>query len=300
MSSASIASVRTRGQSGADQPLGDPWGPVRARHRQATSQGSCRQTAAPSPPPALTPPAAYGHRPGAPGDQRQEGPGAAWRLCSCGEGSCEGCPKSPHHRWALPGEAQWPLRWDLSWIRPGRERACSRTNVGEAKGFQIGDLQGPRPETKGGMEQKTHQTRNQDGWFQAGFLPLTCHVTLGGFLPPLGLSFSAWGGTGVSTASFSPKQAECTGNGASSSPSSATALYGFGQVIFPTGLRFPRCLCREHSPSGEASLLLASPSPGFAAGRGSDPSLPLSNLLPLASPPTPRGRYLEQLLLGMN
>lgn len=75
------------------------------------------------------------------------------------------------------------------------------------------------------MEQKPHQTGNQDTWVLARFPPLKCCVTLGGFLYPPDPSFSAWGRTGVSEASSSPKHAECIENGASASPSSATMLY---------------------------------------------------------------------------
>lgn len=75
------------------------------------------------------------------------------------------------------------------------------------------------------MEQKPHQTGNQDTWVLARFPLLKCCVTLGGFLYPPDPSFSAWGRTRVSMASSSPKHAECMGNGASASPSSATTLY---------------------------------------------------------------------------
>lgn len=45
------------------------------------------------------------------------------------------------------------------------------------------------------MEQKTHQTRNQDTWVLAWSLPLTCCVTLVNFCPSPGLS-SVWDRTG--------------------------------------------------------------------------------------------------------
>lgn len=55
------------------------------------------------------------------------------------------------------------------------------------------------------MEKKTHQTRNQDTWVLVWFLPLTCCMTLGEFLPlsrHFFFFFLVWDRIGVSKGFF--------------------------------------------------------------------------------------------------
>lgn len=165
----------------------------------------------PKVPPAQSPRAAYGQRPGAPGGQQRGGPGAAWHLRSCREVSCEWCPKSPH-LWALPREVVWHLRWNLS--RQARPRGLYlRWHRGEGPSDRGSG--GPSKSERGGMtEKKIHQTRDQDTWVLVWFLPLTCCMTLGKFLPlsrPIFwvvFFFLVWDRIGVSKVSSSPKHAE--------------------------------------------------------------------------------------------
>ena len=141
--------------------------PIRALYSPATCQ------TASSLPPAPSPPVAYQARPGAPGRQPQGAAGAAWHLGSCREGSCEPFLKSHpfhHHQAALPGEMRWPLKQGLSRVKSGGERA----DMGEAMGFQTGDWGTQGRESEAGHGAGTPQTRNQDMWILARFLPLTC------------------------------------------------------------------------------------------------------------------------------
>ena len=63
----------------------------------------------------------------------------------------------------------WSLKQGLSWVKSGGERA----NMGEAMGFLTGDLGTQGRESKEGHGAGTPQTRNQDTWILARFLPLT-------------------------------------------------------------------------------------------------------------------------------
>ena len=83
--------------------------------------------------------------------------------------SCSSSPHPLHHQAALPGEMRWSLKQGLSWVKSGGERA----NVGEVMGFLTGDLGTQSRESKEGRGAGTPQTRNQDTWILARFLPLT-------------------------------------------------------------------------------------------------------------------------------
>lgn len=155
------------GESASGEPLAPAQPPIGVWYPPATCQ------AIPFPRPAQFPLAAYQARPGAPGRQQEGAAGAAWRLGSCREGSCEPFLKSHplhHHQATLPGEMRWPLKQGLSRLKSGEERA----NMGEAMGFQTGDWGTQGRESEAGHGAGTPQTRNQDTWILARFLPLTC------------------------------------------------------------------------------------------------------------------------------
>ena len=75
--------------SASGEPLAPAQPPIGVWYPPATCQ------AIPFPRPAQFPLAAYQARPGAPGRQQEGAAGAAWRLGSCREGSCEPFLKSP-------------------------------------------------------------------------------------------------------------------------------------------------------------------------------------------------------------
>lgn len=110
--------------------------------------------------------------------ERQEGskkeqPGLHGALVPAGKGPVSRS-SSPHpfhhHQAALPGEMRWPLKQGLSRVKSGGERA----DMGEAMGFQTGDWGTQGRESEAGHGAGTPQTRNQDMWILARFLPLTC------------------------------------------------------------------------------------------------------------------------------
>lgn len=127
----------------------------------------------------------------------------------------------------------------------------------------------------------------------------TCCVTLGAFWPSPGLSFPVWVGLGClrlpPALSLQNDGEACTWNHFQPHP-----LCSFGQVTPLPGLHFLQVMMRGggHPSSSEASLALASVSPGLWLGWAGSSSCPLH------PPPLlfllPRGHYLEQLPLGMN